>query len=95
MGMLTNYKAIKARWIDIDWENISRDFVEAGTPIGADGMIHNDSIAIGILLKSCDRQWTPRGELMLEGCIDDAERLKVSNIKLTKSCIHALHIKFV
>lgn len=91
MGMLNNVKVKEAQWITLDWANIEGNVVEAGTPIGADGQIHNDANAIGILLKSCDRVWNHKGEIMIEGRIDEAERQELTDAALSDACRNALH----
>lgn len=90
MGMLQNIETKEGRWITLDWDHIAGDAVEAGMPIGADGQIHNDEAAVGILLKSCDRAWNHRAEVMIEGRIDEVERKAATGIELTKECMNAL-----
>ena len=90
MGMLKNIKTKEGRWITLDWDHIDGDVIEAGMPIGEDGQIHNDEAAVGILLKSCDRAWNHRAEVMIEGRIDEAERQALTGIELSKACLNAL-----
>lgn len=90
MGMLKKYKITKGRWINLDWDHINADEVKAGMPIGEDGQIHNDGSAVGILLKSCDRLWNCKGEILIEGQIYEAERRKMSGIVLSNTCRKAL-----
>ena len=89
MGMLTKYSG-KQRWIDIDWDHVEADYIEAGTPIGGDGQIHNDSDALGILIKAVDREYRTDGEILVHGFCDEADRLAVSGLQLTTECKIAL-----
>mgnify|MGYP007070163957 CR=1 FL=1 len=93
MGMLTNCTVKEGKWVNLDWENIDNtDVIEAGTPIGADGLPHNDAFAIGLLLKSCDRRWNAKGEIMIEGRIDESERQTLTGVTLSDACRNALHL---
>lgn len=89
MSMLTNYGG-KKKWIDIDWSNVDGNTIEAGMPIGADGQIHNDANAIGILVKSCDSRFTRDGEILIAGYCEEAERKTVSGVSLSSECRVAL-----
>ena len=91
--MLTKFGG-KQIWVDLDWDNITTDSIAAGTPIGADGLVHNDSQAIGILLKQCDRTYLCDGEILIAGFIDETERYAVSGVKLSSECRAALNIAF-
>lgn len=89
MGILTKYSG-KRKQINIDWDHVEADYIEAGNPIGGDGQVHNDFSAQGILLESVDRNWKTQGVILVHGFCDEDDRLAVSGVQLTTECKIAL-----
>ena len=94
MGVLTSGKG-KVQRITVDWANINADAVEAGTPFGADGKIHDDINALGILMRQITKPWDGTAEILTAGFCDKAEMESLSGLPLSNEVQSALHdIKF-
>ena len=90
--MLSNHYG-EYKYINLNWDSISGDVVEAGTPINADGEIANDNTAIGVMVDSCDRQWKRTAKLIVAGVLDELEAQTCSGMTFELNCKLALSVK--
>lgn len=82
----------KVKKITVDWANIDADTVDAGTPMGNDGQVHNDAEAIGMLMNRITKPWDGTCDVLVAGFVDVAEVA----VELADAAINAMHgIRFV
>jgi hypothetical protein len=94
MSILNSAKG-KFQRIQIDWDSIDGTAIPAGTPLGADGQIHNDGAALGILTSSVSYPWNGTGDILTAGYVDRAEAEAASGLVLSNEAQAALHdVKF-
>ena len=90
MSILSKAKG-KIERITVDWDNIEDTEVQAGTPFGADGQIHNDGEARGLLMGTINAPWSGTAEIITAGYVDKLEAETLSGVELTNEAQCALH----
>ena len=80
----------KKRYIKVNWDAIGTDTLLAGTPIGADGEIHNDNAACGIVVRDITKRYQSDALTICEGWLDKAEAAEMSGITLSNECLLTL-----
>ena len=90
MSVLSKAKG-KIERITVDWAHIDASEVQAGTPFGADGQIHNDGDARGLLMSTINEPWSGTAEIITAGYVDKVEAETLSGIELTNEAQCAMH----
>ncbi len=90
MSVLSSAKG-KVERVTLDWANITPTEVQAGTPIGADGQIHNDGSAKGLLMRTVNEPWDGTAEIITAGYVDKVEAQELSGLTLTNEAQCAMH----
>ena len=89
-SVLMNSKG-KIETVVLDWDNIAVDEIPAGTPIGADGRIHNDGQARGLLMRTENEPWSGTADIIVAGYVDLAEAEEKSGVTLSNEAMNAMH----
>ena len=90
MSVLSSARG-RIEWIELDWDNITPSEIPAGTPIGADGQIHNDGSAKGLLIRTANEPWSGKVEIITAGYVDKVEAESLSGLTLSNEALCALH----
>ena len=81
----------KVERVTLDWGNITPSELPAGTPIGADGRVHNDGSAKGLLMRTVNEPWSGTGEIITAGYVDLVEAQESYGSALTNEARCALY----